>query len=697
MSKYLLLTIYLLSATCYANADIKVQVGDLIRVALPGEASLNGEFAVDKRGRVILPEVGAIEVANLSEQEMKITITKELRKVFQDLSNLNVYIHERRLLIYVYGYVENPGPVVLPNSANIQMALREAGGLRIGAQLDKLQLHREQKTTVFDYKAYLNSGSNRTLPELRSLDTLFIPSSPITGNIEVEFDPAKQSVAGDASESKLAVKIFGEVNSPGLFSYKEGSTLIDVLMLSGGVTRYAGVEQIRVINNNVPSTFNLKRYLDTGNAELLPSLQQGATVFVPRQEEEIKAGSNTVYVMGEVFKPGAYEGKAGATFMDVLANAGGPTRFAESRQIKIIKSSGKVIPFDMTAYADGTVTNIPSIGPGDAIFIPEKTDINEKSWLKISPNRAVNVIGEVEKPGRYEWSNEMSLLDLLAHAGGPTSKADTSTIEMLIPQGKQQQKVIFNLDSYIKSSGQSQALPTIIAGTVIRVHELPLDPMDNKSQWVRQSADKSIYIFGQVGSPGRYRFTNDMSFLDLLSAADGPTQNADIRNIRVSHRGEVKAKVSKLDLAMYFETGDENLLPDIKTGDSIYIPEKDRMWLSQSKETTIRVLGAVNSPGRYQFNDTMTILDLLAEAGGPTDNAYLEKITVVNVSCCKDQATSFDLLEFSRTANFTKLPLIRVGDTIYIPNKDDSSLVKARESLTDIFQMVSIAVLLGLL
>lgn len=697
MIKYLFIIGYLMCMSVNANAEIKVQVGDLIRVSLPGEDSLNNEFAVDKRGRLILPEVGAIEVANLSEREMKVTVTKELQKVFQDLSNLNVYIHERRLLIYVYGYVENPGPVVLPNSANIQMALREAGGLRIGAQLDKLQLHRDQKTTVFDYKAYLNSGSNRTLPDLHSLDTLFIPSSPITGNIEVEFDPAKQSVAGDASEARLAVKIFGEVNSPGLFTYKEGSTLIDVLMLSGGVTRYAGVEQIRVINDNKPSTFNLKRYLDTGNTDLLPNLQQGATIFVPRQEEEIKAGSNTVYVMGEVFKPGAYEGKKGATFMDVLANAGGPTRFAESRQIKIIKSDGTVTPFDMTAYADGRVTHIPSIGPGDAIFIPEKTDINEKSWLKISPNRAVNVIGEVEKPGRYEWSNEMSLLDLLAHAGGPTSKADTSTIEMLIPHGNKQQKVVFNLDSYIKSAGKSQALPTIVAGTVIRVHELPLDPMDNKSQWVRQSADKSIYIFGQVGSPGRYRFTNDMSFLDLLSAADGPNQNADIRNIRVSHRGSVKAKVSKLDLALYFETGDENLLPDIKTGDSIYIPEKDRMWLSQSKETTIRILGAVKNPGRYNFNDSMTILDLLAEAGGPTDNAYLEKITVVNVSCCKDQATSFDLLDFSRTANFNKLPLIRVGDTIYIPNKDDSSLSKARETLTDIFQMVSIAVLLGIL
>lgn len=35
-------------------------------------------------------------------------------------------------------------------------------------------------------------------------------------------------------------------------------------------------------------------------------------------EEEIKAGSNIVYVMGEVASPGAFEGKKGATFMDIL-------------------------------------------------------------------------------------------------------------------------------------------------------------------------------------------------------------------------------------------------------------------------------------------------------------------------------------------------------------------------------------------
>ena len=219
-----------------------------------------------------------------------------------------------------------------------------------------------------------------------------------------------------------AIKVFGEVNAPGSFSYKENSDLVDVLMRSGGVTRYASVEQIRVISNNKPQIFNLKEYLDSGDISLLPNLQPGTTIFVPKQEEEIRAGSNVIYIMGEVDQPGAYEGKKGASFMDILANAGGPTRYAESRQIRILKADGEVVKFDLTAYTEGLSTALPppEIVAGDAIFVPEKTDMNEKSWLKIAPDRAVNVIGEVVRPGRVEWSDEMDMMHLLAHVGGPT-------------------------------------------------------------------------------------------------------------------------------------------------------------------------------------------------------------------------------------------------------------------------------------
>ncbi|MGR5118061.1 SLBB domain-containing protein [Vibrio astriarenae] len=689
---FLLFAGLLLSIFAWAKP---VQIGDLVQVNLPGESTLNRGFQVDKNGRINLPEVGPTYVAGYDEEQLQRVVSDALSTAFRDVTNARIYVSERQILVSIQGYVRSPGEYTLPESSTVQMALYAAGGLRPGAQLDKLQLKRGSTRQDFNYKRFLDTGDSQSLPVLQSLDAIFVPASPLVGNIEQEFDAAKLANSGDSADSRMAIKVFGEVNAPGSFSYKENTDLVDIIMRSGGVTRYASVEQIRVISDNTPTLFNLKQYLDSGDASLLPTLTPGSTVFVPKMEEEIKAGANTVYVMGEVAAPGAFEGNKGATFMDILANAGGPTRFAESRQIRVLKASGEVIKFDLTAYTEGlNGLKPPPIQPGDAIFVPEKTDMNEKSWLKISPDRAVNVMGEVVRPGRIEWSDEMDLMDLLAHVGGPTLRADTTKLEIATGRGPVQ---VFDLDQYIKNGARRSELPEIYAGTIIRIHDLPQDPSDNKSQWVRQSSDASIYVFGQVNAPGRYRFTKEMHFLDILSAADGPTKDADIHNIRVTHRDKSYAKVSKLNLSLYFETGDESILPIVLPGDTIYIPEKDKNWLDRPKETTVRVLGAVRNPGRYVFDDNMTILDLLAEAGGPTEFAYLEKISVVNLSCCQNQARTFDLIEFSKTAQYRDLPVIRTGDTVYIPHRRDSFMEKARNSLDDVLRIATAIALIGAL
>jgi protein involved in polysaccharide export with SLBB domain len=703
LSKLLLfIFLLLLPFTAHSESEsdqYKVQKGDLLQIFLPGEKAFSAPFAVDREGRIMLPEIGTLQVSALSVVEIQALLTDQLAKAFLDLQNLKVYLLQKQLIISVRGYVKKPGEFTLQSDASIQLAIHAAGGLRTGAQLDKLQLIRGKQVRIFNYKKYLDSGDRALLPELQSMDALFIPASPMIGNVEVEFNPAEMANAGDSANNSQAIKVFGEVNRPGSFAFRKTMDIIDLLMASGGVTRYAGVEKIRVITQGTPALFNLKEYLDSGDQKYLPKMQPGSTIFIPKQEEEIKTGAHMVYVMGEVAKPGAYESKNGASFMDILANAGGPTRFAESRQIRIIKADNSIVNFDLSAYTEGTnAIKPPYISAGDAIFVPEKTDMNEKSWLKITPNRAVRVLGSVVRPGRIEWSDEMSLLDLLAHVGGPTQRADTNNIEIVIPQSHGKPQVHkFDLNAFIKNGRPDSDLPDIKAGSTIMVQDLPQDPNENKAQWVRQSAEKSIYIFGQVGAPGRYMFSDEMGFLDILSAADGPTDKADLRNIRINHRNKRTQPVSKLDLALYFETGDDTILPLVRTGDTIYIPEKSRLWLDQTKESTVRVLGAVNKPGRYRFDDTMTLLDLLAEAGGTKGEAYIENITVVNVSCCRDQARSFNLSDFSRNAKFSDLPVLRAGDTVYIPFRRESGYEKFRKGLTDVVQAITLGALIGIL
>mgnify|MGYP001555924973 CR=1 FL=1 len=231
-------------------------------------------------------------------------------------------------------------------------------------------------------------------------------------------------------------------------------------------------------------------------------------------------------------------------------------------------------------------------------------------------------------------------------------------------------------------------------GSVVLVPELPRDPSDNRSQYILQPPERSIYVLGAVNAPGRYAFEPSLSLLDVLSAAGGPQGSGDLRNLRIVRGREAASEARRVDLSLFIETGDWSLLPDLAAGDSIFVPSVDRPFVDKAPEDTVRVLGAVGAPGRYIFNDEMTILDLLAEAGGPTGDAYNEAIVVVNLSCCRDQARSFDLAAFARTGDVAMLPVVRPGDTVYVPDISQSPFRQFIDGVTDISRVVTLAVLL---
>jgi protein involved in polysaccharide export with SLBB domain len=690
---FILLSVFFYSASCIAleaNREQEIDIGNKIFLYIPGEVEFEKVFEVNEEGNITLPEIGKIKVAGKLPSRVESELKLRLAGIYRELSRFYLEVRSRDLLVTVLGYVNSPSQIMISEKGNIQMVINKAGGLRPGAQLDQMQIRRSGEIIEFDYKAYLDSGNVDLLPTIKTGDTVFVPVSKLIGNVQVDFDAQTLTATGDASENKKAVTLFGELHRPGSFSFKPDMTIVDALMRAEGVTRYADVTKIRVIGAGEPTIFNLKQFLDTGDHSLLPTVEPGTTIFVPIVVDDVNTTASTVYIMGEVPKPGGYEASKEVSFMDILANAGGPTRYAETRQIKILTKAGESKQFDLLAYTEGfTDQKLPLINPGDVIFVPEKTDINEKSWLKVSPKRAIKIIGAMNEPGRYEWSDEMDFTDLFSHAGGPTKAANLNDIK-IVRHG--QVTMRFSLDKYASSGGSDYPLPKLQAGDTIIVEELPHDPKDNKSQWVRQSPDSSIYVIGQVGAPGRYGFSDELHFLDILAAADGTNENADIRNIRITHRNESQARVSKLDLALYFETGDETLFPKVLTGDTIYVPEKNKDWLSKPKESVVRIMGAIEKPGRYSFDDSMSLLDILAEAGGPSNTALIDKIVVINHSCCKEQARVFDFEKFIKNPNSANIPVLRAGDTVYIPSDKDDITANTKTWLRDILTIAALVI-----
>ncbi|MEA2095384.1 MAG: SLBB domain-containing protein [Candidatus Cloacimonadota bacterium] len=96
------------------------------------------------------------------------------------------------------------------------------------------------------------------------------------------------------------------------------------------------------------------------------------------------------------------------------------------------------------------------------------------------------------------------------------------------------------------------------------------------------------YIWGQVRNPGLYIVPDDTDLLTLISSAGGPTENAKLSKIRIIRSTTEGEKVIWVDLKEYLETGQAELIPILKPGDTVivsgstyYAFTKAVNWLSQ--------------------------------------------------------------------------------------------------------------------
>ena len=171
------------------------------------------------------------------------------------------------------------------------------------------------------------------------------------------------------------VFIVGEVRQPGILQFTGSMTMIEALARAGSTTERAGVEAVIVRTPDgvsPPDAATLARAqkgddtnvvrvnietLQTGALSQNVTLRSGDTIFVPRAE--------TVFVSGQVFRPGEYTIRAGMTVRQVLALAGGVTDRGSTRRIQIIR------------HTDGKETTIGAdqqdiVRGGDTILVRER-------------------------------------------------------------------------------------------------------------------------------------------------------------------------------------------------------------------------------------------------------------------------------------------------------------------------------------
>lgn len=227
------------------------------------------------------------------------------------------------------------------------------------------------------------------------------------------------------------------------------------------------------------------------------------------------------------------------------------------------------------------------------------------------------------------------------------------------------------------------ALPVIgritVAGlTIKQLREKIISQMGSYNKLITQISinvmeygRNTVYISGQISKPGRYSFEEIPNIWDIILESGGPLETARLDNITIVRSGE-DGKIITVDLADALEKGRLSELPEIYPGDTIYLPGKSDAGNIPSPFTErdeIYIVGAVGSPGAHTFEPGLNLLEVISKVGGPTPDANLKKVKYIFVSNGRTEILEIDLQNYFSQSTPPALPIVMVGNTIYIPRK----------------------------
>lgn len=430
----------------------------------------------------------------------------------------------------------------------------------------------------------------------------------------------------------LQVQVLGEVSSSGYYQLKAGSRLMDVLALAGGPTRTAdlsavtitryvfdasGQEQTQVI------AVDANEFIQTGNLAHNPLIESSDMIFVPT------SGRATIF--GEVRQPTSYDLGNGLDILDLLALAGGALDSADLEHV-VITSQTVGEPQDQVVNVQSFMAGRSkplTIKPNDVVFVPKK--------------QQVMVLGAVSKPGIYTLHKDAYLIDILAQAGGVLPSGDASAVAITRKDNSLGQEImVVNAEPGLKGQPGGEN-PRMLADDLIFVPD----------------GYQNALVLGQVRTPGSYVVKEHTRLLDLLAQAGGAVERAGDA-LTLTRDGQV----TTIDLGALERLGlrNEKVLP----GDILYIGEGQRQVL---------VLGEVRNPGYFQFREGDRLLDAIGLAGGLTNEALAEQVSLSRQNAVAIEITMVDFQELMSNRYLSENIPLQGGDVIIVPKADRGVMV----------------------
>lgn len=385
----------------------------------------------------------------------------------------------------------------------------------------------------------------------------------------------------------------------------------------------------------------------------------------------------SVYLSGAIIRPGQYAGMASDSLLYFLKRAGGiDSERGSYRQIQIIRDNKVLAEADLYSFVQSG--KLPQI------------TFQDKDVILVKPQKAaITVSGNVRNPFRFELLKDISSgqeisdyakpLAKISHVGvygnrrtGPFSVylEYKNFLDFKLKDGD---SVIFNDDLHaqvidVQVSGSYLGPSYFAVKKSTRLHDLLSHIPINQEL----TDNKSIYILRKSVAERQKQMLSDS--LDRLerSVFTAPASSDGEAAIRAKEAELVMAfsekarKVEPLGKVIVSDNGiTANIL--LEKGDQIVIPHYTDL---------IQVGGEVLMPQAIVFNPNATIDDYVAWAGGFTDRAEDERISIVRAN---------------GVVIFDKEAKIQRGDQILVLPKIDTKTMQAVKDITQIIYQIAVA------
>lgn len=469
--------------------------GDQLLIDVYGVSQQSYDLTVTPEGRIMIPNVGVIQVGGSSIEAASVRIKSALSRIYSGLAgnNPNTFLEVRignirSIKVSMVGELNKPGTYTLPSFATVFNGLFAAGGPNENGAFRNIQVYRDSRLiATVDIYEFLTKGNQSSNITLKDNDVVIV--QPVQARVEVS----------------------GPVRREGFFEIKSGEHLEDLFSYTGGFFPRAYQQRVTI------------RRIENKDKKIFDVTQDEFDSFVPKDGDEILVSesltrfSNRVQIEGAVFRPGEYSlEQSNLTVKQLIEKAEGLRPEAFVNRATLYRTNADLTLAAESLNLEGILSgNSPDITlkNEDLLFIPSRYDIQEEFYVKIS--------GEVNNPGTYPYASSMTVGDLILRSGGLLESATNASIEIA--------RRIRNASS----PGRIAEIITMNINQDLVLSEseknMPLEAFDHV--FIRRSPgfekEQLVKISGEVIYPGEFALAGaNERISDVVKRAGGLTQFA---------------------------------------------------------------------------------------------------------------------------------------------------------------------------